>query len=215
MVLAPLAAALVRVWREARTAGVVALFRRAFDLKRIQARIWVIPVIFLLPGITVLSYGLMRLKGDSLPSPQISVWNALFMFLATFVAALAEELGWMGYAIDPLRKRWNALQAGLLLGAIWAAWHLVLLVQAGRSSGWIAWWCLYTVAARILIVWIYNNTHHSVFAAILFHAVGNMCTMLFPAYFNPQITGLAVAALAAVVTVIWGPRTLTRSEKLR
>ncbi len=55
-----------------------------------------------------------------------------------FIAALAEELGWMGYVIDPMQDRWNALQAGLLLGLIGAVCHIVPLAQAGRSPAWIA-----------------------------------------------------------------------------
>jgi hypothetical protein len=36
------------------------------------------------------------------------------------------------------------------------------LLQHGRSTGWIAWWSLSTVAHRVLITWIYNNTGRSV-----------------------------------------------------
>ena len=34
---------------------------------------------------------------------------ALALFGALFIAALGEELGWVGYAIDPLQQRWGAL----------------------------------------------------------------------------------------------------------
>src|SRR5262245_24409880 len=72
------------------------------------------------------------------------------MFLALFVAALGEELGWSGYAIDRMQARWNALAASLLLGLLWAAWHWVPLIQAHRPAAWIAWWSLYTVALRVV-----------------------------------------------------------------
>lgn len=36
--------------------------------------------------------------------------------------------------------------------------HYVPLLQQGRSAGWIAWWSLFTVAHRVLITWIYNNS---------------------------------------------------------
>jgi hypothetical protein len=86
------------------------------------------------------------------------------------------------------------------------------LVQAHRSPAWIAWWCLGTVAQRVLIVWLYNNTGKSVFAAALFHAVSNVSTLLFPEYYDPRITGLITAFAVAIVTVVWGPRTLTRNR---
>jgi membrane protease YdiL (CAAX protease family) len=70
-----------------------------------------------------------------------------------------------------------------------------------------------TVAQRILIVWIYNNAGKSVFAAILFHAMSNLGWQMFPnhgSHYDPRITGLILAFAAAVVTALWGPRTLAR-----
>jgi membrane protease YdiL (CAAX protease family) len=139
------------------------------------------------------------------------------LFLAFFVGAVSEELGWSGYVTDALQARLNALEAGILLGLVWAAWHIIQLVQLQRPPMWIAWWSLGTVAARVLIVWLYNNTGKSVFAATLFHTTINVSWQLFPNYgshWDPRVNGLTVACAAAVVTTLWGPRTLTRSRKL-
>ena len=76
------------------------------------------------------------------------------------------------------------------------------LVQAHRSAAWIAWWSLNTVALRVLIVWLYNNTGKSVFAAALFHAFANVSGVTFSNYYDPRITGLIVAFAAAIVTVV-------------
>jgi membrane protease YdiL (CAAX protease family) len=214
-VFCPLIAASILVYREDRedkTAGVVELLKRSFDYRRISAKVWYIPTVLLNPGIAVLAYGLMRLWRVPLPAPQFSVLAALTMFLASFIAALGEELGWSGYAADPMLHRRNALQASVLLGFVWAAWHVVPLVQAQRSLAWIAWWFLSTVALRVLIVWLYNNTGKSVFATALFHAISNVSTLLFPEYYDPRVTGLITALAAVIVTVGWGPRTLTRNR---
>lgn len=101
----------------------------------------------------------------------------------------------------------------LVLGVVGVIWHLVPLLLIHRSLSWIAWWCLYAVAARILIVWLYNNTGRSVFAAALFHATLNLTYMLFPVYgshFDMRLGGLVMAFAAAIVTVVWGPKTLAR-----
>ncbi len=213
MFFCPVTAALILVYRENKTAGVTELLKRSFDYKRIRAKVWYAPIVLLMPGVMVLSYGLMRLMGVTLPTPQFPVLAALAMFLAFFIAALGEELGWSGYVIDPMQDRWGALRAGILLGLVWAAWHIVPLVQAHRSPAWIAWWCLSTVATRVLIVWLYNNTGKSVFATALFHTMSNLSWQLFPihgSYYDPRVTGLIVAFAAAIVTVVWGPRTLAR-----
>ncbi len=139
---------------------------------------------------------------------------ALVMLLVFFVAALGEEVGWSGYVIDPMQVRWSALQASILLGLVWATWHIVPIAQTHRSPAWIAWQCLTLVASRVLFVWLYNNTGESVFAATLFHAIGNVCYFFFfPNYgshYDPRITGLIVTFAAAIVAVVWGPRTLAR-----
>ncbi len=209
-VLCPLVAASILIYKENKTAGVIKLLKKSFDCRRIKAKVWYAPIVLLMPGVTVATYGLMRLAGWSPPAPQISIQTALAMFPAFFVGAIGEELGWMGYAIDPMQQRSSALQAGLLLGLVWAGWHIIPLAQVHRAPAWIAWWCLFTIATRVLIVWIYNNTGHSLFAAILYHTIINVCTILYPDYFDPLITGLIVAIIAMTVAIIWGPRTLSR-----
>lgn len=58
------------VYREDRLGGVKKLWWRVFDFKRIENKLWYIPVIFLMP-ILLLSYAAMRLLGMSLPEPDI------------------------------------------------------------------------------------------------------------------------------------------------
>lgn len=213
MAFCPMMAALILVYRENKTEGVRELLKRSFDYKRIKAKIWYAPIILLMPSVMVLTYGLMRLMGEPLPTAQFPVLATPVMFLAFFITALGEELGWSGYVTDPMQDRWNALQAGVLLGLIWAAWHIIPLAQGGRSPAWITWWCLSTVAQRVLIVWLYNNTGKSVFATILYHDISNVSWLLFPNYgshYDPRITGLVVAFAATAVAVVWGPQTLAR-----
>jgi membrane protease YdiL (CAAX protease family) len=218
MFVCPMAAALIRVYGEDRTAGVIGLLKRSFDGRRIRAKIWYVPVILLRPGVMVLSYVLMRRMGVPLPAPESTVPAALALFLALFIAALGEELGWSGYVIDPMQERWGAARAGVLVGLVWVAWHIVPLLQVHRSPAWIAWWSLETVATRVLIVWLYNNTGKSVFAATLFHTMSNVSWLLFPihgSYYDPRIVGPITAFTAVLVTVVWGPRTLRgRGEEL-
>jgi uncharacterized protein len=209
----PMVAALILVHRESGKAGVRALLRRSFDFKRIKAKRWYAPILLLMAGVNVAVYGLMRWMDMPLPPAQILVPVALLMFFAFFVGALGEELGWSAYITDPMQDRWNALQAGLLLGHVAVLWHLVPLLLSHRSPTWIAWWCLYAVAARILIVWLYNNTGKSVFAVALFHATLNLSWMLFPvngSHFDMRLGGLVMAFTATIVTVVWGPATLAR-----
>ncbi len=211
--LCPAAAALILVYGESKTAGMIALLKRSFDYQRIRGMVWYAPIILLGPGVMACSYGLMRLTGVPIPAPRFTVLTALALLLVFFVGALGEELGWSGYAIDAMQAGWNALGASMLLGLAWAGFHIIPLLEARRPPTWIAWWCVGTVAARVLLVWLYNNTGKSVFAVTLCHAMQNLSWMLFPiygSYYDPRITGLITACAAAIVIAVWGPRTLAR-----
>lgn len=86
---------------------------------------------------------------------------------------LSEELGWRGYALDRLQTKWNGVVSGSLVGIGWALWHLPLFFMIGTSQHeshipFIGFLCGVT-ATSILITWLYNNTHNSLWTAILFH----------------------------------------------
>ncbi len=66
------------------------------------------------------------------------------------------------------------------------------------------------VAARVLIVWIYNNTGKSLFAAALYHAIDNLVTagpfLTFTSYEAQRLIAL-ITAIVAAIFVILIPRT--------
>lgn len=207
----PMVAALILVYRDKGSAGVCVLLMRSFDFKRIKSKRWLVPVLLLMPAVSLVVYGLMRWLDIPLPAAQVQLFPALLMFIAFFVEALGEELGWSGYAVEPMQARWGALGAAMLLGLAGIAWHLTPLLLMGRSATWIAWWCLYALTFRIFTVWLYNNTGKSVFAAALFHATLNMAYVLFPVYgshFDMRLAGLVMVVIAVVVILVWGSKTL-------
>jgi membrane protease YdiL (CAAX protease family) len=52
------------------------------------------------------------------------------LIAALFIGSLQEELGWRGYALPRLIDRWGAVPASLVLGAVWACWHVPLYAVA-------------------------------------------------------------------------------------
>jgi uncharacterized protein len=210
--LCPGAAAAIVVYREDGRPGVGALVRRSIHL---EAKIWLVPALLLMPAVSALSFAALRLSGVPVPAPQAGLLGALVLCVASFVGAMGEELGWSGFAIDPMQARWGALRASLVMGSIWALYHYIGLAQAHRALSWIAWWTVGTVALRVLIVWLYNNAGRSVLVAAVFHMTINLTWLLFPvngSYYDPGVTGLILALVAAIAVAGWGPRTLTRFQ---
>ena len=116
--LCPVTAAAVLVHRQDGTAGVIGLLKRAFDYQRIRPKIWYAPIFLLMPGVMVLSYGVMCVIRVPLPTPQFSAPATVGLFLAFFLGGAGEELGWSGHIIDRLQRRWTALQASVLVGLL-------------------------------------------------------------------------------------------------
>jgi len=212
----PVTAALILVYRENGIAGVAKLLQRSFDYKRIKSGVWYLPVLFLYPGIVLIQYGLAILSDAPAPLPQFSFWTPIG-FAIIFVAALGEELGWMGYAYEPMQERLGALKASLALGVIWVSVHIPLYIMSGASYSWIFWDCIFVVTTRVLFVWIYNNTGRSIFAVALLHTMFNFVWQVIPPgnmvlipLYNPGSLAVITIVLAAMVTFLWGSKTLAQ-----
>jgi membrane protease YdiL (CAAX protease family) len=138
LALAPITAGLILTYRENGSDGAKRLLKRSFDYKRITNKKWYLPILFLWPVIFILASGIMTSMGETTPDPLFPVIVAPILFVLFFIFALFEEIGWMGYAFEPMENRWNALNASLILGLIWAMWHLPLYILAGQDPLWIA-----------------------------------------------------------------------------
>ena len=218
--LVPIAAALILTFKENGWEGAKKLLGRAFDVKRIVRKIWYAPTLFLLPFVFILALGLMVLIGKPIPAAQFPVVALPVLFLAFFIMALGEEVGWMGYAFEPMQEQWNTFKATLVLGLIWAIWHVPLYIFIMTDPVFIVAQVLLLLGLRFLLVWLFNNTGKSVFAAILFHAVYNATNGVLPNYqvstpLGVVITSSFVLITAIVVIFLWGPKTLAQFRYAR
>ncbi|SDY72455.1 hypothetical protein SAMN05216215_103383 [Saccharopolyspora shandongensis] len=207
----PLVAAAILVGINDGAGEVRRLLRAAVDVSSIRRRIWYAPILLIMPAVTLASYWLMRLAGQPLPEPRIS-WTAVLIYCVIyFIAGVAEEVGWTGYATSPMQQRWGALGGGAIVGTVWAAWHLVPYLQL-HEPAWAFWQCAFTVAARVIIVWLHNNTGHSVFAAVLFHMTMNVTYSASEDgwSYDPAFAAPVMLVAAALVVALWGPKTLAR-----
>jgi uncharacterized protein len=199
--------------------GVVTLLRR---MVRWRVRpVWY-AVALLLP--VAISGGAALLNvvvlGASAPSPaELGAWSGLVptFFLLLLVPGIGgawEEPGWRGYALPKLQGGHSALLASLILGVVWAFWHLPLMVigQIHLSDP------VFIVAWTVVFTWVFNNTNGSVLIAMLMHNIHNVIS---GGYFSAMFSGadwvrqgwLLVAlwcAVAAIVVVVNGPEHLSR-----
>jgi len=210
MALFPSVVALLLLWRRQSRSAALALLRRCFDFKRLPSIAWLAPVVLIAPLAT---WAGLALRPDLGPLPANLAVTATVMFTVFFVSALGEELGWSGYLLDPMQARLGALPAALMIGAVWAAWHVVPFLEAGRSVDWVVWQAAKTIAGRVIMVWLFLNTGRSVFYVSLFHALDNLAVFTSPGYgiaYDPMVTALVTIAVAAIVTLLWSPTLMGR-----
>lgn len=111
--------------------------------------------------------------GSSLPYQNLSFSGFLVIMIILAVSGIGEEVGWRGFALPQMQKRWSALHTSLLLGTIHTLWHLPFWTALGELDlfGWTYWilsW-VWILALSIYITWIMNNTGNSLLMALLLH----------------------------------------------
>ncbi len=210
----PAVVAFILVRRERGPAGAKRLAGRSLDPRTISPAGWILPALLLPPAAMTLEYAWMRADGIPLPPPGFFAGRAFLLFAAFLVGAFGEEVGWLGYVFERMDARRAALSNALIIGIVWAAWHVIGYFQIHPGDPrWVGWQCAQTVAVRVLLVWIYQNAGKSVAAAILLHAAANTGAFLFPvggSFYDPFRTFVILGGFAAVAAALWGPRTLAR-----
>ncbi|MEM9670311.1 MAG: CPBP family intramembrane glutamic endopeptidase [Pseudomonadota bacterium] len=204
MIICPVAVAAAFVFRDQGTEGLNAFLLRAVDIHKLKLWAWLLAVMTM-PAVMTLSAVWQMSFGGGLPQFEIDPLQTLSLFCLFFIAATAEELGWTGFAANPLIKSFGIVLAGLIIGFVAALWHIFPLLQADRSWSWIAWWFAGTISRRVLIVWAYERGGQSVFGASLFHTMSNLSWMMFPAmgsHFDPMVTACIMTSVTAVILLI-------------
>lgn len=130
-----------------------------------------------------------------------------------------EEIGWRGYVLPRLQTKHSALVSSLILGAIWALWHLPRYLTSENSSSFVL-GSIKILAEAILYTWLYNNTRGSLLLTTIMHAAGNTAGVFLPmantlsgANMDVLIVVIVIEVMIAIlVTAVAGPEKLSHSE---
>jgi membrane protease YdiL (CAAX protease family) len=193
--------------------GVRDLWRRFWN--RNMSLRWLLVTLLILPALQLVTNLATRLV-DGQAYPVFFSYNPPWSIIPTFIMAFVfngmfEEFGWRGYVLPRFQVRWNALASSLILGAIWAAWHVGQWFTPGshlyNRNFWL--WGFGTILLSIMMTWIFNNTKGSVLAASLFHGVINTGTIWFQLDWRYYVIELIAVIL---IVIIFGPKNLVRQK---
>jgi len=201
--------------------GLKELLRRLLHW-RVPVR-WYLVILIGWPIISILAALLHAQITHQTLSIQWSRWSGFQTYLSSALLLgfwANEEIGWRGFALPRLLNRWNALFASIVLGTVWWGWHLpYYLGNQGINPDFYP-FLIYIVSFAILMTWVFNHTHGSIFVATFFHFWIN-------SYYGFQsdklpladpggetmMEGWLLAGAAILVVLVYGYRTLTRDRK--
>jgi uncharacterized protein len=145
-------------------------------------------------------------------------WQAIgsFFLSALILVGLGEEVGWRGFALPRLQRRLDAIWAALVLGVLWALWHLPELISEPTGQRPPVQFVLWTLALSVIFSWLYNSTNSSLPIVIICHtAIDTAGRFMLPEFVGAgyqMVWWLMVAlyvVVAIVVVVVAGPQSLT------
>lgn len=105
-----------------------------------------------------------------------------FLMVATIgviqncATTLGEEIGWRGFLVPELAKRFSFTATAVLSGVIWALWHVPIIVFAGYNAG-TGWYGLAVVSANMIglcfvLTWLRLKSG-SLWTGVILHASSN------------------------------------------
>lgn len=128
----------------------------------------------------------------------IVVFTYIFIF-----TALGEEIGWRAYLLPRLQNRFSPFISSLLLGLVWALWHLPLFWMPGNFHQQLplGWFLLQILGSTFIYTWIFNRTRGSLLIALLFHTSSNAAVGLLPIL--PLDNNGSIRPLWLTVVFLW------------
>lgn len=181
---------------------------------------WYLFTLIVLPAVMFL--GMVILNGG-IPSFQ-GLTSKFFVtypiyFVAVFFGGgpLPEEIGWRGFALPRLQSKFGPLKATLLLGVLWAFWHLPHFLTVAQKGGpgsdlsllyfHLPLFILLCLPVSIILTWMYNCHRGNLFIVMLAHTSINTFSLIQPHSTNPVLknsdlfVGIGLGFVALLVLI--------------
>jgi membrane protease YdiL (CAAX protease family) len=186
-------------------AATMALLGRVFAW-RVAAR-WYVFALGYMAAIKLLAAVAHRAATGAWPRFGREAWYvmAVAILFSTWVQA-GEEIGWRGYALPRLSDRFGLAAASVILGVLWATWHLPLFFfpAADKFGQSFPLYLLQVTALSVAAAWLYWRTGGSLLLVMLLHASVNNTKDIVPSAVPGAANPLALSSsLVAWLTVVF------------
>ena len=120
---------------------------------------------------------------------------------ATLIRGGLEEPGWRGLALPVLQRQIGAFKASIVIGVIWALWHVPLFLLPGSSQAGTP-FALYAgvvVGISVIATWLYNVAGGRVLIVVVFHTLSNAVSVTTAG----GVIGDEVTSQVALLVIVW------------
>jgi membrane protease YdiL (CAAX protease family) len=134
----------------------------------------------LIKGLAALVFFLLY---DSWPQFGTTSWYVMLGAITISMWAQAgEEIGWRGYALPLMSKKIGLAKAGILLGIIWAIWHLPLfyIAAADTYNQSFPLYLLQVTGLSVIMAWLFWKVDGNLLPLMVFHAAINNTKDIVP-----------------------------------
>ena len=126
------------------------------------------------------------------------------------IVGIFEEIGWTGFAVPRLRRRFGMFGTGLLVGVLWGAWHFVMFWEPDSFSGAAPFALLlarlfaWLPAYRVLMVWAYDRTGSLLLAMLMHASLTATQLIVIPPVSSGTMLLISILALSAALWIVVG-----------
>ena len=165
----------------------------------------------LISGIVVGDWSVVQQFGSMAELPWLRGLGGWLVWMLTF--GLGEEVGWRGFALPRLQNNHDARSATLILGLLWAGWHLPTFFYNYELSIFsVVAFAVGILSGAAVLTWLYNSTGGSVLAAIAWHGTYNAAVASGNGVVSAVVTA-GVIGVAIFVANRFGPESFSHRER--
>jgi membrane protease YdiL (CAAX protease family) len=129
-----------------------------------------VPAMCIIISSFIMSYyeiGFVAWEGDAL--------FYILNFVAIVIGCASEEIGWRGFMLPNLQKKYTPFISSIIVGILWGFWHL-------NFTGGLLGFVLYTVTIiemSLLMTWLYNKSDGNLVLMTVWHFTFNVTSHIF------------------------------------
>jgi len=138
-------------------------------------------------GLVILYLMTVLLSGALPIQTLVEKWTLIFtfyipaLFTTYLINPIGEETGWTGFALHHLQKQFRPWLSALILGVVWAVWHLPAYFIPSEMGtfkvfGFVI-FMLIAICTRVIWTWITNSAKGSGLVGVLLHASSNAASV--------------------------------------